>query len=81
MTWFQVIISVLRTDKLLESAHSFVSDHVGYKFVEPVQFDLGRVFSECEASQPLIYLVTIFITLYVTNICSFKTQSVTGIKT
>ncbi len=27
----------------MECAHSFVSDHVGYKFVEPVQFDLGRV--------------------------------------
>jgi hypothetical protein len=31
-----VIIAVLRTDKLVECAYSFVSDHVGYKFVEPV---------------------------------------------
>ena len=54
----QVIIAVLRTDKLVECAHSFVSDHVGYKFVEPVQFDLGRVFSECEATHPLIYLTS-----------------------
>ena len=41
-----VIVGALRTDKLMELVISFVSDHVGYKFVEPVQLDLGRVFSE-----------------------------------
>ena len=41
-----VIVGALRTDKLMELVIAFVSDHVGYKFVEPVQLDLGRVFSE-----------------------------------
>ena len=51
-------MATLRVDKLLELTHSFVSDHIGYKFVEPVTFDLGRVFSECEPSQPIIYLTS-----------------------
>ena len=33
-----------------------MSDHVGFKFVEPVSFDLGRVFSDGRASQPLVAL-------------------------
>ena len=52
-----VIVGALRPDKLMELAFTFVSDHVGYKFVEPVQLDLGRVFSECEPSQPLLFVV------------------------
>ena len=44
-------------DKLPELVESFVSDHIGYKFVEPVQFDLGRIFSETDPSQPLLYTV------------------------
>jgi len=44
-----LVIATLRTDKLMELAYSYVSDHVGYKFVEPVTLDLGRVFSECES--------------------------------
>jgi len=48
---------VLRVDKLPELVESFVSDHIGYKFVEPVQFDLGRIFSETDPSQPLLYTV------------------------
>ena len=40
-----VITAILRVDKLPELVESFVSDHIGYKFVEPVQFDLGRIFS------------------------------------
>jgi dynein heavy chain len=53
-----VVVATLRADKFLELAHTFVSDHIGYKFVEPVQFDLGRIFSECDPSQPLIYLAS-----------------------
>ena len=52
-----VIVATLRVDKLHELVYSFVSDHIGYKFVEPVQFDLGRIFSECDPSQPLVYTV------------------------
>ena len=52
-----VIVATLRMDKLHELVYSFVSDHIGYKFVEPVQFDLGRIFSECDPSQPLVYTV------------------------
>ena len=44
-----LVVANLRLDKLLELAYSYVSDHVGFKFVEPVLLDLGRVFSECEA--------------------------------
>ena len=51
------MVAAIRVDKLPELVHSFVSDHIGYKFVEPVQFDLGRVFSECEPSQPIVYTV------------------------
>ncbi len=51
-----VVVAVIRVDKLLELVHSFISDHIGYKFVEPVQFDLGRIFSECEPSQPILYI-------------------------
>ncbi len=36
--------------------HSFVSDHVGFKFVEPVPFDLGRAFSDGRAAQPIVAL-------------------------
>ena len=50
-----LVIASLRTDKLVEMAYSYVSDHVGYKFVEPVTLDLGRVFSECESRY--IYLM------------------------
>ena len=52
-----VVCAVLRVDKLPELVESFVSDHIGYKFVEPVQFDLGRIFSETDPSQPLLYTV------------------------
>ena len=48
----------MRVDKFPELVESFVSDHIGYKFVEPVQFDLGRIFSELDPSQPLIYTVS-----------------------
>ena len=27
------------------------------EFVEPVQFDLGRIFSECGPSQPIVFTV------------------------
>ena len=54
-----LVIASLRTDKLVEMAYSYVSDHVGYKFVEPVTLDLGRVFSECESRYIYsMYLVT-----------------------
>ena len=49
-----LVIATLRTDKLMELAYSYVSDHVGYKFVEPVTLDLGRVFSECESRYVVI---------------------------
>ena len=52
-----VIVGALRTDKLMELATTFVSDHVGYKFVEPVQLDLGRVFSGMVISSPRLYSV------------------------
>ena len=50
-----VIVGALRTDKLMELATTFVSDHVGYKFVEPVQLDLGRVFSGMVISQAFCF--------------------------
>lgn len=52
-----IVIAALRPDKLLELAHAFVSDNVGYKFVEPVRMDLGRVFSDAEARRrPILFL-------------------------
>ncbi len=45
-----------RPDKLMELVHAFVSDHVGFKFVEPVSFDLGRSFSDGHAGQPIVAL-------------------------
>lgn len=52
-----LLVGRLRPDKLCDMAFSYVSDHVGYKFVEPVVLDLGRVFSESEAWQALIYTI------------------------
>ena len=48
----------MRPDKLMELVHAFVSDHVGYKFVEPVPFDLGRIFSDSSSDEPIVFLTT-----------------------
>ena len=53
-----VTIGALRPDKLMELVHAFVSDHVGYKFVEPVPFDLGRIFSDSSAQEPIVFLTS-----------------------
>ena len=51
-----VVIAALRPDKILELVHSFISDVVGFKFVDtPVKFDLGRVLTEAENSQVIIF--------------------------
>ena len=52
-----LVIAALRPDKLLELVHTFVSENVGFKFVEPLHYDLGRVFSDGEPKQPLVFLV------------------------
>ena len=51
-----VTIGALRPDKLMELVHAFVSEHVGYKFVEPILFDLGRVHSFSSSEEPIVFL-------------------------
>ncbi len=51
-----VVIVILRPDKLLELVHTFISDHVGFKFVEPLDFDLGRVLSDGSGREPILML-------------------------
>ena len=51
-----VVIAALRPDKILELVHSFISDIVGFKFVDPpADFDLGRVLTDAENSQVIIF--------------------------
>ena len=53
-----VTIGAMRPDKLMELVHAFVSENVGYKFVEPVPFDLGRIFSDSPSSEPIVFLTS-----------------------
>ena len=51
-----VVIAALRVDKLLELVYAFVSDHVGFKFVDPISKpDLGRVLAEGKTDQPIVF--------------------------
>lgn len=52
-----VVIAALRPDKIVELVHTFVSDHIGFKFVDPIPYiDLGRVLSDGDNSQPVVFL-------------------------
>ena len=51
-----LVIAAIRGDKLLELIHTYVSDNVGYKFVEPVKFDISRSISNISSDQPLIFI-------------------------
>ena len=37
-----VIIKILRPDKMTELLDTFISENLGFKFVEPLSFDLGK---------------------------------------
>ena len=45
---------LIRPDKLLELVFTFISDHVGFKFVEPFDYDLGRIYSDGQPDQPIM---------------------------
>lgn len=53
-----VVIGAMRPDKLMELVYAFVSDNVGYKFVERVPFDLGRIFSDSTSDEPIVFLTS-----------------------
>lgn len=49
-----IVISALRPDKLLELVHTFVSDKLGFKFVEPCNYQLARIYSDGESHHPVL---------------------------
>jgi dynein heavy chain len=52
-----VVINILRPDKLSELLDSFISDHLGFKFVEPLSFDLGRILADNGPRVPMVFLL------------------------
>ena len=52
-----VIINILRPDKMSELLDAFISEHLGYKFVEPLSFDLGRILADNGPRVPMVFLL------------------------
>ena len=52
-----VVIKILRPDKMTELLDTFISEHLGYKFVEPLTFDLGRILADTGPRVPMIFLL------------------------
>ena len=52
-----IIIKILRPDKFLEIFESFISENLGYKFVEPMPNDLGRILSDSCPKMPILLLL------------------------
>lgn len=52
-----VVIKILRPDKMTELLDTFISEHLGFKFIEPLTFDLGRILADTGPKLPLIFLL------------------------
>ena len=52
-----IVIKILRPDKMTELLDTFISEHLGYKFVEPLTFDLGRILADATPRSPMIFLL------------------------
>lgn len=52
-----VVIKMLRPDKMTELLDTFISEHLGFKFVEPLSFDLGRILADTGPRVPMIFLM------------------------
>ena len=52
-----VIIKILRPDKMTELLDTFISENLGFKFVEPLSFDLGRILADTGPRVPMIFLL------------------------
>ena len=50
-----LVIAAIRPDKLVELVQTFICDHLGYKFLEPVPLDLGRIQSTNEELAPIVF--------------------------
>ena len=53
-----VVIKVLRPDKMTELLDTFISENLGYKFVEPLTFDLGRILADSGPRVPVLLLLS-----------------------
>ena len=52
-----IVIKIMRPDKMTELLETFISDHLGYKFVEPLSFDLGRILADNGPRVPMVFLL------------------------
>ena len=52
-----VVIKILRPDKMTELLDTFISENLGFKFVEPLSFDLGRILADTGPRVPMIFLL------------------------
>ena len=52
-----IVIKILRPDKMTELLDTFISEHLGYKFIEPLSFDLGRILADTGPKVPMIFLL------------------------
>ena len=53
-----MMIKVLRPDKLIEIFEAFIGENLGYKFVETVNADLGRILADSGPRTPVFLLLT-----------------------
>ena len=53
-----IIIKILRPDKLIEILESFISENLGYKFVETIPTDLGRILADSGTKTPVFLLLS-----------------------
>ena len=42
---------------MTELLDTFISEHLGFKFIEPLTFDLGRILADTGPKLPLIFLL------------------------
>jgi len=52
------ILRCLRSDKLIEMIHAFVSEQLGPRYVEPPPFRLDECYAESSAHTPLIFILS-----------------------
>jgi dynein heavy chain len=53
-----ILVKILRPDKLVEVMNIFLSNNLGYKFIEPLPSDLGRVLSDTGPKVPVLFLLS-----------------------
>jgi dynein heavy chain len=53
-----ILVKILRPDKLMEVMNIFLSNNLGYKFIEPLPTDLGRIISDTGPKVPVLFLLS-----------------------